>query len=78
VQVVSDPQIEQFLNVLLRELHDAEVSARASARVLRMADTPVPMLEQISTGLRFRLPQLEHLANRAAELANDGVKRHQG
>jgi hypothetical protein len=66
------PAIDRFLAVLLKELHNAEESGRANAGVLQnLADDPVPMLRQIETGLRNRVPKLEHLANRATELADE-------
>jgi hypothetical protein len=74
---MNDPEIDRFLDVLLKELQTAEASARANAGVIGMADTPVPMLRQIAAGLRNQLGQIEHMANRADELA-DGWQQRQG
>lgn len=73
---MRDPEIDRFLRVLLSELRNAEVSARASADVLQnLAQDPVPMLRQIATVLRNELGQIEHMADRADELAGEWEQR---
>jgi hypothetical protein len=76
---MTDPDIDRYLEVLLRTLHTAEVSARADASVIRSrARTPQPLLAKIAEELRNLAPQLNHLADRAEELSAQWAERQKG